>query len=430
MEHAVVGGDHGGVGQTAPFGRRSVARGAVVGIAAVSCAALLGGCGSSPANTQTKLVAARDAHVVSPTGVRQAVHLGEVIPRGYTVTTDATGSAILATGDRTLYLGGEGNYLVGTGISAQLRRGAAVVDARHGPELRLDVGGVGVRLDGAAARIERGYSVRVGVFTGAADVAVLPMTRHLLAVHALHQVIVASRELPAQTTPLVLTDDDAEQRVAPDLVQSDLELSRLATALDDGRAGHRLVDVAVSAGLPVPVTAASAGDSASPVAETALPLAMARAAVGTASTVGALTDEFKQARALRAAGGSWGVVAALLGTDAAATGRAIDVLLGPTAAVGPGGSTPVSGVTVGTPGAQPSSGASHPSGPGSPAPHPTTSPAPHPTPSHSPSAEPGPVKSLVGSVLDMLSPTPKPGGHTPAKPNPRPSCLLLHLICH
>jgi hypothetical protein len=451
MESRTGNDDYYRVGQTAHVGRHRQPAGVSINVvgavrplaiagAAALAAGVLAGCGSSPASVKTHVVAARDAVIQTATGKRVAVRLGAVVPRGAALITGAAGSAVLDTGGRETYLGSTSDYVVGTGVSAELRRGAAVVDARRGPDLRLVTGAVAVSTGHSAIRVERGFTVRVGVFAGNAAVTALPAAGVPLTVDALHQVVVAGRGLPAHAAPLVLTDDDAERRVAPDLVHDDLDLGRTAAALDSGRQGRRLVAVAVHSGLPVPVAAASASRVQAANAETALPLAMARAAVGAGGSVGALTDSYVRARDLRRAGGSWGVVAALLGTNATATGHAIDVLL-----AGPAPVITAAGPATG-PGSGP--GARH-SGPGGrPAPSlspnsgDTQSPTPQPRPTGTPRPSPSPSSSqssdVVGTVLNLLSPSPsapsqqQSSGRPSHRPHPVPvpSCLLLHLLCH
>lgn len=413
------------VGQQAA---RSPAIVAVSGVLLFLFAPLLTGCSGSSAHARTVVVDARAATLVSPGGDSEPAQPDGRVAEGTIVRTARGGAAILDTGGRMLYLGGATEYVVGTGVSGELRTGAAVVDARHGPDLDLAAGQVAVRTDASAVRVERGFSVRVGVFSGTANVATVPGTDDAT-VEALHQVVVAGRRIPQQT-PLVLTDDDAEQRVALALVQDDERLNTFARALDRSRVGRQLVSVAAAADFPGLFSTATVGArSALPLSEYALPVAIARAAVGGHAHPAQMRASYADVRGYRSEGGSWGVVAHLVGTDADATAAAMNILLPRLPAAGASAS-PGGGPTGGPgspggpsegPGSSPTPGHTSPSG----GPEPSPTPRPTPTPSSSM------LDDLVGTVSGLVSPSPTPSkaGTGQSRPRPSQTCLILGLVC-
>ena len=309
----------------AHVGQRTV----VVGTGVALAAGLLVGCGHEGA-ADTRLSEAQHAVVVTAAGRTVVARPGLALHAGDQVRTGADGSAILTTGKRTAYLGGEGTYTVRDSRAGVLSRGAFLVDARHGPALSITAGPVSVRVGQSAVRVERAFTVRVGILAGRpVAVAADPVSGPAhLALPALYQVVVAGRGLPEAGSPLVLTDDDAERRVVPDLVFDDTQLTRTASALDAGTEGRTIVRLAAAAGL---FTSSGGAGRSAPTAvlpsETALPMAIARAATGPGSAAAVVRQRYQDATGLRVAGGSWGVVARLVGTDATATGRAIDGLL-------------------------------------------------------------------------------------------------------
>jgi hypothetical protein len=166
------------------------------------------------------------------------------------------------------------------------------------------------------------------------------------------------------------------------------------------------------------------------VSETALPMAMARAVVGAQADRVALAKRFVQATSLRAQGGSWGVVARLIGTDATATSSAIDALLvgvpsvGTVLAAAPAGTGTGTGTGNGTTSAGSNGNTSGGNDGGSNNPPSGGSPGPHPTPSPSPS--PGALQQVVDGVLGVLPPMPEPS--TPSKTT-KPCHVLGLLNC-
>jgi hypothetical protein len=430
MECGVRSDDHYRVGQM-PQPR---AQSAAIAVTAVAAVVVLAGCGHSAASAVTTLTSARNATVVSASGRAAPGLPGMRLHRGDAVRTGVDGSAILSTSGRTAYLGADGDYTVTNGAQGVLQRGAFVVDARHGPQLRLHVGSLSLRTNRSAVRVERTFAIRIGALAGGAfDVT---STAAVLTVPALHQVVVAGRALPAETTPLVLTDDDAERRVIPDLVFDDQQLTNTAAALNLGTEGRTIVAVGQRAGLHMTISTASlrtqpAVAAAEPVSEAALPIAIARAATASARDATAFQAHYRDAAQARKAGGSWGVVAHLNGTDATATAQAIATLLGsagvggPTTAPGPGATNtnPLAPRQSGGPSSAPGNNAGGGNGGGS-------TPTPGPTPSPSPSPSGGalqPVQDLVGAIVGIL-PTPGPGGGGTASSGVPNKCKLLGLL--
>jgi hypothetical protein len=378
--------------------------------------ALLTGCGSGKNSAITRVVKAANAQVVTAAGQTMAARSGAVLHAGDQIRTGVDGAAVLATGERRSYLGGQASYTVRSRSAGVLDKGAFVVDARHGPALSITSGPVTARIDRAAARIEHGFAQRVGVLGGRGisllgDAANGPAQMTL---PSLYQVVVAGRGLTAKT-PLALTDDDAERLVVPDLVSDDIQLTRTAAALDSGAEGRAIVRLASQGGLR----------SAGSASETALSIAMARA-VGGATTSGVqLARGFQRALGLREDGGSWGVVARLVGTDATATGRALNALL---AGVPSAGTVLVAApvaptnTATGNPNQSGGSGGRAGGGGGNGS-GPSGGPSPSPTPSPTPS--PGsPVQQVVEGVLGLLPPLTPPSG----RPSSRSTCSVLGLI--
>ena len=366
----------------------------------------LSGCGDHRLNATT-ITSVRDAVVVAVDGTTSPATVGRKLASGEALRTAAGGAAVLTTGGRAAYVGGDTLYYVRSD-GAELRRGALIVDARSGPRAVLDVGPTSVALPrGSVVRLERTAAVRVGALAGPVELS--SDTGSRLRLTAYHQAVVVGRVLPSSATPLVLTDDQAERQVVPDLVADDEALRRTAAALDSGPDGRAIVVAATRNGYVAPaafggtVTVSPALATRTPVSEVALPVAIARAARGTDAA--AVVKATRLAVALRAQGGSWGVVARLVGTTSTAVSAAIDALIGSTLVSAPGavpGSQPSSGPTIGLPGSPngPTAGPSS-------SPKPGTSKSPTPRPTPSPSAT-GNVVDDVRNVVDRLTPSPLP----------------------
>ncbi|MFL6239639.1 MAG: hypothetical protein ACJ735_09160 [Actinomycetes bacterium] len=393
--------------------RPQVGHAAWLGAAAV-VAALVTGCGGGHSDAVTRLTQTVNAQVLTAAGQTLAARPGLTLHPGDEVRTGVGGAAVFATGTRKAYLGGQGSYLVQGRTAGTLRRGALVVDGRSGPALDVTSGPVTARVIHSAARLEHGFAVRVGVLAGKAvavtgDAAGGPART---TVPSLYQVVVAGRGL-ADPTALALTDDDAERLVAPDLVADDVQLTRTAAALDTGAEGRAIVTVAVSRHLTNAKVTAQ-------YSETALPMAMARSLTSNASALG---RDYNLAANYRREGGSWGVVARLVGTDATQTSRAIDALLigvptaGTILAAAP---APAPG-SASSPSSRSPGQVTNPGGVGDRKTPPPTGGKPTTKPTPSPSPTPGPIQQVVGGVLGTLPPV------TGASTSPKP-CKLLGLL--
>jgi hypothetical protein len=292
------------MGQSGHPGQRP---GWVAGLLAAATAAgslALTGCSSSVASAATTLSGVSAATVLHSDGRVVSAVDGLRLRPGDVVRTASAGRVELHTRDRVVYVGSEAAVQVLDGARQQLRAGAVVVDAQHGTPLRLQVGGLGVDTPaGSAVRAERSVSVRVGALAG--SVRVTNTSGRQLSVPTLNQTTVGGDALPDEATPLRLTDDDGEARAVPTLVRDDQALVSLARGIDTtGRATARAVDASWHGPLTAP---AGVGRS-----ERLLPAVIAAAGSGDRQS------RYDDAVALRKAGGSWGVVARLVGVRASA----------------------------------------------------------------------------------------------------------------
>lgn len=399
-----------GSGQTAPTRRlpRAVAVGGAVVLSAGLLASLaLTALDRDTADAATVLTSARQVDVTLSDGTPVELADGDEVPRGATVTTKAGGAAQLTTRGREVLLGASTAVTVVDGARQELRRGLVLVDATDAPGVEVGTTAAAVRVAGdALTRLERGQAaVRVAVFRGDTDVrsAGRAGTR---TVEELFQVQVPYGGLTGSTTPLVLTGDAWEQRYALDLVQDDRGLRALSAGLDASATDAEAVLTTVPAGLRVAAVSADPGASRG---ETLVSYLLATAAERGGERV---DDRYSTVRGYRRAGGSWGVVAALVDAGADGASSALDALLAPdgTLVAGPEGD-PVDPVDVLLPPEAPAPTGSvaprqtrptsRPSDPSSP---PTTSP---------PTGEPDPVADLVDTVLSLV-PTPTPTPLLPA----------------
>jgi hypothetical protein len=414
------------MGQTAhPAQRRRPAAALVAVLATVVAGVGLTGCGSSLAAAATSLAGVLDARVVHADGSTVAGVGGLRLHPGDVVRTGPAGRAELVTRSRIVYLGSDASVQVLDGGRQVVRHGAVVVDAQRGPALSLQVADLVVVVGhGSAVRAERSVADRIATLVGAA--AVESATGRRLTVPALAQVVVGADALPDGTTPLRLTDDDAEAHAAPALVRDDLALVALAAGLDStGSAPVR----AVTAAWHAPLAASPAGLATS---EQILPVVIA-AAGGADGRVA----RYARALELRAAGGSWAVVTRLVGvaTDAVLgtfaeweSGGPAGLVGDVTAAVrtlaatgaGPGASGPGStgsgnGGGTGGGGAGGGSGGGGTGGGSGGGSHPTPSPTPSPI-----NQAVETVTGTVGSILSVLptaSPSPVLGVTVPGGTN-------------
>ncbi len=365
---------------------------AVAGVAALTA-------GGDLKDAEVMLRAGGGVTVTLPGGVSRSAIDGESLPRGAVVSTGSGVTATLDVRDRLVTLAPETTVAVPDGSSADLRRGSILVDRRKGPEVTIGAGAVVVdEIEEGAIRVDRGYSVRISVYSGGARAAT--SDRHL-DVPRLYQAAIAGRALPDRPTPMRLTGDDWERLVIPAVTAADAELSQIARGIDRDA---RLADPAKVQILPAVYRGAlSELPSGTGRSEALLPVA-----IGLAVDSSRVSD----ARTLRSAGGSWGVVASLVGArTGSVSARLAELLAGPGEPISDPNSVavPTLGSTIGSPTSSARPG---------PTPRPTGS---RPTNQPSSSASPSPTASdALDPIIDLLpSATP-----TPRAASPTPSSLL------
>jgi hypothetical protein len=389
----------------------------VAGVAVLLAGVLLTAVGvaalrTDTASAETVLARGADAVVELPDGTSRPAVEGERVPLGATVRAGRTG-AELHTRDREVHLGADTDVTVVDGVRQVLHAGFVLVDASDAPGLELrTIAGTVTSADDSLVRVDGGRLVRVGVLRGD-DAAVRATDRRATTqVDTYFQVQVPRGGLPGAPTPFVLTPgDDYEAELASDLVAADRVLNALASRLDaEGAVGQVVLS---SLRRQVAPAALSAG---APGSEQALGYLIATAAPGAAD----LAARYERVRALRADGGSWGVVAAIVDAEVGRVGAALNALLEPgTVPVVAGGTLDVGAAlglrppgAVSVPGPDgPDSGSDGPDsdsdrdgsddGNGGGGPSPTPSPSPGPT---------DPVEEAVTTVVDtireLISPSP------------------------
>ena len=404
---------------------------ALVLLAGVVAAALRPG----TAGADTVLHRGDDVVVRLADGAERPLDVGASVPGGAVVVAGRDG-AVLRTRDRDTWLGAGSEVAVVDGARQELREGLVMVDARRGPALELTTVAAEVTTpEGAVSRVERSSLLRVGAYDGE-PVTVTPAGRSATTpVPRDHQVQVPQGGLPGRVTPLVLTPGDPYERaLAPLLVGADEALRAVAGRLDEPGP----TSDAVSAAALRDLTEGDDLPTGAPVSERALAYLLARTADDVAVVPG-----YAVVRGLRGDGGSWGVVADLVGAEVPEVASVLDGLLGPGAAVLAGeeldvptllelvgaGPPPAPGeVPAAGPPAAPGTG-SGPSGrPGPGTPPPSSSPppsAPAPPPPDGPPPPTDPVTELVDTVVDTvigLLPSPAP---TPPPPPTLPTLPTL-----
>lgn len=401
---------------------------AVVLLAALATAALR----SSTASAATVLHRGDGVTAVLAGGERVALSAGDEVPRGATVTAGRSG-AVLRTRDRDTWLSAGAAVRVVDGARQELRAGFVMVDARQGPALDVDTPAAAVRTPaGTVSRVESGALLRVGTYTGDPVTVRAAGRRAEEQVRRAYQVQVPDGGLPGAPTPLALTPGDRYERaLAADLVMADEALTVLAGRLDTGRPAQ-VVTAALTAEVAEPPGAAPAGS------ERALAYLLARALDGDVAA------DYAEVAALRAAGGSWGVVAAIVGAEVDRVAALLDALLAPAEAVLAGDEIDldqVVGAITGTPSTPSSPSSAEPAGTGRTPPDPQAGPGPADDPAgpddpEEPPSLTEPVDAVVDTVLGLLpdsplsgpaptSPTvpPLPGDPTPS-PSPSSGGLL------
>jgi hypothetical protein len=214
----------------------------------------------------------------------------------------------LVTRGRMVYVEQSAAVAVINGAHQQLRTGGAVIDAQHGPGLRVDLAGDTLEvLAGSATEAMRSVSVQVGSLAGSTQIT--SATARRLTIPPLAQAVVTGDALPGTTTPLRLSDDAAEAHAVPMLVNDDVALQDLARGIDSsGGVAARDIETAWT-GTPSPTP------TAAPRSERVLPMVIADATSAAGET---MQDRYDHAVDWRRAGGSWGVVVQLLSAHASA----------------------------------------------------------------------------------------------------------------
>jgi hypothetical protein len=349
------------------------------------------------ARAATTVSDARDARILSPAGVLTVAHRGQRVPDGDVVRTGRHGMARLVTRGREVWVGRSAALAVVDGAHQQLRAGRAVFDARRGPGLAVDIAGYRLSVPGGSAtEALRSVTVRVGALTGPDTLAGASGAR--LRVAPLFQAVVNGDALPTAATPLRLTDDAAEAHAVPGLVDDDVALDHLAQGINSsGPSTARAVEAAWSGQVEaVPAVA--------PRSERVLPILIADSTARYGETV---ETRYDRAVGWRRAGGSWGVVDALLSGRASGVENALAGLrAGPAGQIGSVSLQALAAPRVATRGAGPGDRPTTPSHGGVPRAlgggggRPTTA-ATHPT-THA-ATHPGAVAKVVGTVTGVVS---------------------------
>lgn len=380
---------------------------AAVLLAAIAVAAR----GPDPAGADTVLVRGAQTVVDLPAGGSRLLAEGDPVPRGAVVRPGRDGAVLRVLG-RDTWLSADAALLVRDGARQELRTGFAMVDARQGPALQVGTSAAVVTTPrGAVSRVEQGALLRVGVYGGGPALVRAAGRRATASVVRDYQVQVPEGGLPGRATPLVLTAGDSYERsLAPELVAADEALVGYARRLDAGGAVRAAVQAASLREVPA---APACGPAAAPASERELAFVLSAA-----RDPGQLAARYARTCSLRRDGGSWGVVADLVGTRVPDVARLLDALLAPAAtavAAGPTGAVaagpglavlaPAGPVVPATPAPGPNPGAAA-AGGEAPGPPP---PAPSPTPL---------LDSVVSTVLGVLPPLPLPTGPGPATGGP------------
>lgn len=377
--------------------------------AIVVCLAGLGACSPQPSDAVTVLTGAAGAFVADAAGVEHPATEGEQLFAGARIRS-TTGSPVLTTGGRRTTLGPASELQLQARSVYELLLGTVVIDRRRGPGVVLTAADVQISALGrTAVRVQRGFSVRVALYTGGS--ATIRVGGRSRTVPPLSELIVPGVSLPAAARPLALRDDALDQIADLGLVSEDRALRRRAAGLDGP--GGAAVAVALDAALPrllpsVPSvqaleTKATAGEFAAPLSERVLPLAIATTARGSRPD-----QAYRSIRALRAAGGSWGVLAALASAPLGAVQDAITALIDTPGGMAPDG-TPLTARLVAAANAGRSQASAIPASPAGPG-------------GRSPSGTPAPAQLLPGrSAPGPSAPGPPvPGPSVPGPPVPGP----------
>ena len=431
----------------------------IAALAALAIAVLLSAVGvaalrTDPATAHTVLQRGAEAMLTLSDGQRRSAVEGEQVPSGATVLAGRTG-AVLSTAGREVHLYPAASVTVLDGLRQVLRAGSVIVDSSGAPGLDLDTPAAAVAArDGALVRVDGGPLTRVGVLRtlidGEPGADVRATGRQAVTeVPEYYQVQVATGGLPGNSSPLLLTGDAYELALARDLVLADRMLNQIRRRLVSEGTEGGIVLAALRTGVPdVGLVAAAAPDT-----ERAMGYLIA-----TAHSGGSEAERFLRVRELRSAGGSWGVVAAIVGSTVDRVGARLDQLLAPAATVlavaqqqpKPGDrmglvlpvptTAPSALASPPAPGSRPTGATLGERRPAAPATRPTPTPTPTPNrPAADPLRSPLPalpvtpvdpttdvVDTLLG-IVDVEAP-PLPPAPTPSpRPSPAPLPLPLKL---
>lgn len=342
--------------------------------------------GSSPIASASTILRDPRGVTVSGSGASHAGTDGEAITNGETVMTGPGGFADLDTRGRHVLLSGEAALEVADGEHQALKTGDAVIDARDGAGLMLDLTGDTVSIpDGSATEANRGVSVRVGSLVGPASIT--STTGRRLSVPRLYQALFSGDALPSAVAPLHLSDSNDEVQVIPHVVADDLSLKTLARGIDTtGRSTANVIEASWN-GTRQPVPASHSRS------ERVLPVLIADATSG-----GEMQQRYDDAVAWRAQGGSWGVVLHLLNGTATSVETTLASLqragqpagqVGTVVTVGTSTTVPTGPTAIATP-PMIGGGTTFPTAPSSPS-----------SPSSPPTAPVVPP-SLLGGLIDTL----------------------------
>lgn len=412
------------LGQAGHVGTRGISAISVslacVLISAVGFAALR----TDTASADTVLVRGPGATLELADGTRRVAVEGQRVPRGATVLAGAAG-AVLQTRDREVHLGGSTGVTVLDGLRQVLRSGFVLVDGSDAPGVQMETpAGIVTTADDSLVRVDGGALVRAGVLRGDAASVRAAGRRATAQVPTYFQVQVPTGGLPGTASPLVLSGDAYERALAADLVRADDDLNSLASRLDANGPAGRVVLTALRtqlAGAPV-IAPAAATPGPSAGGDRALGFLVATAA---AADDDSLAQRYERVGDLRAAGGSWGVVAAIVSAEVDQVAAALSALLDPEvtpvlasepfdlgAVLDPAssGAGPDGPAGSGGDGSAPPSGGGGgndgPDGGSDPQPQPSPSPSPSPEDPTEPVTEV--VDEVVDTVLDLISPSPSP----------------------
>ena len=402
------------MGQIAHPGRARGVRRACLALGLLVTAVGLTGCGESVASATTTLsglLPGRTVTVVHADGSEISGVDGLRLRRGDVVRTGEGARAVLDTRSRHVYEGPDAAVQIVDGAAQTLRQGDVVVDAVHGPGLKLSVAALTVDTSaGSAVRAERAVTLRVGTLVGSAEV--ISDTGRQLRLDALRQVVVGGDALPGSPSPLRLTDDYGEAHAAPDLVADDEALVSLASGIDATGAGTvKIVTTNWSGPLEHPPAGLDRSEQLLPVV------------IAAAGHPRDAATRYQDAIDWRQQGGSWGVVAHLLDTNSDAVLAALD-RLDKGIASGQVGTVPAAlSFLTGGNGGPAGNGTGGRGGGGGGGGGGGTTPSARPTPSPTDSGLPGTVADTINKVLKLLpSSTPSPALSVPL---PTPSLPAL-----